>query len=140
MREAHRLVRGQDPFVGIETTRGNLRHELERETRGKLLQLRAQHAALASSGKELTRLLVESASTFFVLMRALVRLEQPTPPDHPAQLVQRASEIASLDVQAFDWVVEKISGGTVRALKPYDETGSRYVDAMEALAHFVDSA
>ena len=39
---------------------------------------------------------------------------------------------------AFDWVVGKIAGRTVQALKPYDDIGARYVDELEKLADFVD--
>ena len=53
-------------------------------------------------------------------------------------LVRLASEAAGLDASAFDWVVDKIAGRTVRALKPYDDIGARYVDELEKLAHFVD--
>ncbi len=49
-----------------------------------------------------------------------------------------ASEAAGLDETAFAWVVDKIAGRTVRALKPYDDIGARYVDELEKLADFVD--
>ena len=74
MRDAHELLYGTDPFDGLDTSRVQLRHELEREIRGKLLQLRAEYAAVATDGKALTRLLIDSAGTFFVLMRGTVRL------------------------------------------------------------------
>ncbi len=138
MRDAHELLRGVDPFDGLTTTRAHLRHELEREIRGKLLQLRAEYAAVAPDGKALTRLLIDSARTFFVLMRGTVRLTGGTPSENPASLVNMASEAAGLDETAFAWVVDKIAGRTVRALKPYDDIGARYVDELEKLADFVD--
>lgn len=138
MRDANELLRGDDPFQGLTTATANLRHELEREIRGKLLQLRAEYAAVAPDGKALTRLLIDSAGTFFVLMRATVRLTGGTPPGNPAALVAEASKTAGLDGSAFDWVVDKIAGRTVQALRPYDELGARYVDELEKLARFVD--
>ncbi|MCH9015018.1 MAG: hypothetical protein IH877_04940 [Gemmatimonadetes bacterium] len=140
MREAHRLIKGDDPFEELTTTRADLRQELEREVRGKLLQLRAEYATRAPDGKALTMLLIDSASTFFVLMRALVRLDGGEPAKDPAGLVEQASEIADLDKTAFEWVIQKISGATVKALKPYDVIGANYVDAIEELAAYVDAA
>lgn len=140
MREAHTLVAGTDPFEGVVTNRDDLRHELEREVRGKLLQLRAQHAALAPNGGALTRLLIDSASTFFVLMRALVRLEGQTPEAKPARLVEQAAGIAGLDAGAFRWVVDKISGGKVKALRGDDPIAARYVDEIQKLTSYVDQA
>ncbi len=140
MREAHKLVAGTDPFEGVVTNRDDLRRELERELRGKLLQLRAQHAAFAPNGGALARLLIDSASTFFVLMRALVRLEGQTPEAKPARLVEQAASIADLDVGAFGWVVDKISGDKVKALRSDDPIAARYVDELQKLTNYVDQA
>ena len=140
MRDAHRLIAGTDPFEGIVTNRDDLRQELEREVRGKLLQLRAQYAAFAPNGRSLMRLLIDSASTFFVLMRALVRLEGQTPEAKPARLVEQAASIAGLDVGAFSWVVDKIAGDKVKALRSDDPIAARYVDEIQKLTHYVDRA
>ena len=86
----------------------------------------------------MTRLLIDSVGTFLVLMRGLVRLVGEKPDTEPVTLVQQASKAANLDASAFTWVVDKISGRTVRALRPYDDVGARYVDEIEKLAHFVD--
>lgn len=138
MREAHRLLRGTDPFDELATSRADLRRELEREVRGKLLQLRAEYAAVATDGRALTRLVIDSGRTFFVLMRALVRLTGGVPKADPRELVREASHAAGLDADAFAWVVAKTSGETVRSLKPYDPLGARYVDELEKLARYVD--
>jgi len=140
MREAHKLIAGVDPFEEITTTRDDLRQELEREVRGKLLQLRAQYAAFATNGGALTRLLIDSASTFFVLMRALVRLEGQTPEANPASLVDQAAAIADLDAGAFSWVVDKITGEKVKNLRGDDPIAARYVDEMQKLVNYVDQA
>ncbi len=71
-------------------------------------------------------------------MRGTVRLTGGTPSENPASLVKMASEAAGLDETAFDWVVDKVAGRTVQALKPYDDIGARYVDELEKLADFVD--
>jgi len=138
MREAHRLFKGIDPFASITTNRHDLRQELERELRGKLLHLRAEYAAAAPDGKALTRLLLDSIHTFFVLMRALVRLVGGTPQAAPNELVEQACRELQLDPSAFQWVVEKMSGETVAVLNAYDPIGAAYVDQIERMAHFVD--
>jgi hypothetical protein len=138
MREAHQLLAGTDPFDGLTTSLDDLRTELEREARGKLLKLRSEYTASAPDGKELTGLLIESVNTFFVLMRGLVRMVGGTPQAEPRELIRQACAAADLDETAFSWVVDKISGNTVRALKAYDEIGARYVEEIEKMAHFVD--
>jgi predicted nucleotidyltransferase len=138
MREAHRLLRGTDVFGGLKTSRADLRQELEREVRGKLLRLRTEYAAAAPSGKALARLLLGSASTFLTLFRAALRLAGRVPPREPGPLVRAAAEIAGMDAAAFDWVVGRLEGRAMPALDPFDPVAVRYVDAIERLARFVD--
>jgi len=138
MREAHRLVRGSDVITGLATTRADLRRELEREVRGKLLRLRTEYAAAAPSGKALARLLLASASTFLTLFRATLRLAGHSPPRESAALVRAAAEVAGMDERAFDWVVGRLEGKVMPVLAPFDPAAARYVDAIERLARFVD--
>ena len=139
MREAHRLLRGTDPLDAVHTEKDDLRRELEREVRGKLLQLRTEFAAVAADGKALGALLVDSAATFFVLFRATLRLAGRTPPMDPAGLVEETAGLAGMDGTAFDWILGKLAGRKQPNLKPYDAVGDRYVEQIERLAHFVDT-
>jgi len=138
MREAHRLVRGRDVFGGLATTRADLRSELEREVRSKLLRLRTEYAAAAPSGKALARLLLASASTFLTLFRATLRVVGQAPPRETAALVRATAAVAGMDERAFDWVVGRLEGKAMPSLEPFDQAAVRYVDAIERLARFVD--
>jgi len=138
MREAHRPVRGSDVFAGIATSRADLRQELEREVRGKLLRLRTEYAAAAPSGKALTRLLLGTASTFLTLFRATLRLAGREPPRGTGPVVRAAAEVAGMDAAAFDWIVGRLEGRAMPPLEPFDPVAVRYVDAIERLARFVD--
>jgi hypothetical protein len=139
MREAHVLVRGTDPIAEIETTREDLRRELEREIRGKLLQLRTEFAAVASEGKALGMLLLESARTFFVLFRATLRLVGKQPPQEAKDLVAEMANTTGMDTSCFDWILLRMSGGKSPNLKAYDPVGDCYLLQIERLAGFVDS-
>jgi len=139
MREAHQLLRGSNPLDGIVTEQEDLRRELEREVRGKLLQLRTEFAAAASDGKALGALLIESARTFFVLFRATMRLAGRTPPLDVAELVRETADLADLDGTAFDWILNGLAARKQPQLKPYDAVGDRYIEQIESLAHFVDA-
>ncbi len=138
MREAHRLLAGRDPFAGIATRRADLRQELEREVRGKVLRLRTEYAAAAADGKALGRLLVHSAGTFCVLFRATLRLAGGAPPAGHDALVRETAAAAGLDASAFEWVLAALDGKNPKALEPYDPVAGTYVDAMEKLADYVD--
>jgi hypothetical protein len=138
MREAHRLLRGRDPFAGMTIDRADLRRELEHEVRGKVLRLRTEYAAAAPNGKALEELLLDSAGTFFVLLRAVLRLVGRTPPQTPRALVTDVAAAAKLDAAAFDWVTDKLVGHNVPALKPFDLVAERYLAQIERVVRFVD--
>lgn len=138
MRHAHRRLRGRDVFEGLTTTRADLRHELEREARGKLLRLRTEYAAAAPSGKALASLLVSSSGTFLTLLRATLRLVGREPPHEAGALVRAASEATGMEAAAFDWVVGRLEGKAMPALEPYDPVAAGYLDAIERLVRFVD--
>jgi predicted nucleotidyltransferase len=139
MREAHRVLAGSDPFAGLATRRADLRRELEHEVRGKVLRLRTEYAAAAADGTSLGRLLVHSAGTFFVLLRAALRLTGGAPPASHEALVREGAAAAGLDGSAFDWVLATLSGKNPKPLEPYDPIAGRYVDTLEKLADWVDS-
>lgn len=138
MREAHRVLAGRDVFDGVVTRKADLRQELEREVRGKVLRLRTEYAAAAADGKALGRLLVHSAGTFFILFRAALRLTGGAPPAGNAALVRETAAAAGLEASAFDWVLGTLDGTQAKPLEPYDPIAARYVDALERLAEFVD--
>jgi hypothetical protein len=139
MREAHILISGEDPLEGIETTKQDLRAELEREIRGKLLRLRTEFAAVAPDGKALGSLLIDSSRTFFVLFRATLRLVGRSPPDDPDSLVNTLADVTGLDASAFEWILAKLSDKKVPGLKSFDPIGHGYLKQIERLEHFVDS-
>lgn len=138
MREAHLVVRGQSPFEGVMTTRADLRRELEREVRSKLLRLRTQFVAAAPDGKALTELLLDSAGAFFVLFRAVLRLLGQSPPQEREPLVRATAEATGMDAGAFAWMLDRLAGRRAPALGAYDPRGDRYVEQIERLAVFVD--
>lgn len=140
MREAHRLLRGRDPFSGLQTTAADLRAELEREVRGKLLRLRTEYAAAAPDGKALGALLEASCGTILVLLRGAARLAGRTPPGDAPALVGVMATVAGFDAAAFDWPLARRAGRRVTNLAPFDLAAARYLDAVQRLASWVDAS
>ncbi len=139
MREANILISGEDPLEGMVTTKHDLRSELEREIRGKLLRLRTEFAATVADGKALSSLLIDSSRTFFILFRATLRLVGKPPADGPESLVDSLADVTGLDAAAFEWVLAKLAGRDAPGLKAHDPIGDKYVEQIERLGHFVDS-
>ena len=69
----------------------------------------------------------------------VLRLVGRTPAQTPKSLVHETAEAAGLDASAFDWVLDKIVGHNVQALKAHDPVGDHYVEQIERLAQFIDT-
>jgi hypothetical protein len=138
VRDAHRVIRGQDPVAGISTDAANVRQQLEREVRAKLLHLRTEYAVVAGEPKALTRLLENSLGTFLVLFRATLRLKGVTPPADAAALIRETAKAAGLDPVAFDWTLASRSGKAKFALTAFDPLAMKYLDGIEQLARVVN--
>jgi predicted nucleotidyltransferase len=138
IRSGHRVLRGTNPVVDLTTTSANQRLELEREVRGRMVQLRAAYAASATDGKALTDLVAESCRGLIPLFRAAVRLAGATPSPESRDLVGQIADLAATDAAAFDWPLARVSGARVPALTARDARAARYLDAVDAFVDYVD--
>ena len=138
IRDAHRLLAGRDVFEGVTTTREDLRLELEREARGKLIRLRAEYAATGGDGRVLAELLVRALSTFLVLFRAGLRLAGDAVPGDAQGVVRATASRAGFDGAAFDWALAARDKASPPALQPFDAVAARYLGAVEQFVQWVD--
>lgn len=89
IRRQHRLVRGSDPFAGLEPDEVTLRRECEQEAFGKLLRLRTFYLEHAESAKALEQLMLDSLKSFLILLRHVLRLRgAAAPASYTAVLIE----------------------------------------------------
>jgi hypothetical protein len=138
IRSRHRVIRGADPVVGLTTTPDHQRLQLEREVRGRMIQLRAAYAAVASDGRALSDVVAESCRGMLPLFRAAVRMAGGTPDADPGALVRQVSAPAGLDGAAFEWPLARLAGARVPALGSHDSRAARYLDALDSFVDYVD--
>ncbi|MDB4948276.1 MAG: hypothetical protein JWM27_925 [Gemmatimonadetes bacterium] len=140
IRDAHRVLRGGDPFVGVVIDPADLRLQAENELKGKYIRLR-QHYLLAASGKpeELGTLLKQSLSTFLALFRAVLRLagDDAAAPD-PEEVLRRTGRHVGFDPQPLLDVLRARRGG--EKLRPAADAPLvlGYLDAVGKVVEWVD--
>lgn len=135
IRGGYHVLRGADLVAEARVSRPQLRAALERELRGKLLQLRRGYVALSGDGVALTYLAQSSSGSLLVLLRALLTLAGESAPDPDADAVERAAAVArfaAADVRAFS---DRRGDRNLRATR---EQFERYLAAVETAAAFVD--
>ncbi len=148
--EAHRVLAGTLPLDGIAVDPRDLRHQLEHQTLGALLQLRGGILASGNDGSRLLRLLEASRSTILVLFRTLARLHGVSALTDAGALADWAGKTARFDAAPFLRVIAHAGqpggatpGGMPRqvALAPGDAAGvlAGYLVALERLVAHVDA-
>jgi hypothetical protein len=133
----HRVLYGEEVFATLEIDHRHLRYQSEHEARSKLLRLRALYAEVGADRRQLEALMIESAKTFVVIMRHLLRLEgQPAMPRYTEVLDHFEQHFG----RRFPSVrhLLRVKVGTERWLAGIDETFQSYLDEVERLVEIVD--
>ncbi len=138
MRQHHRVLAGRDPWQGITVDREHVRRQLEHELMGKLVRLRQAYAALRGHPKQLAGVIVGSASGFFTMLRATLRLAGKTPPAAPDDLMREASAAIGFAPEGLAALVAHASGGRALKLALGDPLPGAYLAAVERTAEYVN--
>lgn len=138
MIDAHRTLAGEDPFTGLTVHAADLRHQCERELKGKHIQLRERYLLLADRPEELGQVFVRSLSTFLVLFRTVLRLAGDEVPREPAEVVRRTAGHAGFQADAVLRLLEARAAGGAPRLAPTDPTAIGYLDAVEHVVQYID--
>jgi predicted nucleotidyltransferase len=97
MQRHHRVVFGSDALAGLEISPQNLRLQLEREIKGKLLHLREGWLSLGHDRRALSDLLVRSIPTFAALCEAFLFLKEEKIPTARKEIFQKVVQVAGLN-------------------------------------------
>jgi len=91
IKQTHRILQGKDVVSALQVDNSFYRAQVERELRVKLLRLRTKAAAAFSDRQALTRLLVDSVSTFCVLFRHALILHGRSPEPRKRAIIQECA-------------------------------------------------
>jgi hypothetical protein len=140
IREAHRLLAGRDPWEGggITVRREDVRRQLEHELMGKLVHLRQAYAALRERPRRLAGVIAESASGFFAVLRAVLRLGGAVPPAAPDAVIRDAGELMGFDAGGLAPLVAHMGAGRALRLRRDDPLPLAYLAALARTAEYVN--
>lgn len=138
IRDAHRVLHGDDPFAGLEIRTEHLRLQCERELKGGLIQLREHFLLAADDAEELGTLLVRSVTTFVVLFRTLLRLTGDELPTDEQRVVRLAAERVGFDAAPMLRVLAARRGGEPLRPAADDPIVVGYLDAVARTVAYVD--
>ena len=140
MKEHHKILYGENPFVNMEISSSNLRHECEHELKSKYLKLCQEFMKTKGKQSEIKGLLINSISTFLVLFRNVLRLNGQVPPLKKLDALNVLSRQVKINTEPFI-TVSKIKEGDKAAQKPpegMEVLFSSYLNEIEKVIDFVD--
>lgn len=97
MKLHHRVVFGHDALAALEISPQNLRLQLERELKGKLLHLRQGLLGTGNDREALRDLLLRTIPAFAALFEALLFLKGEAIPNSRQEIFQKVIGLAGLD-------------------------------------------
>ena len=137
IRDAHKVLFGDDVLAGIPISQINLRRQVEHELRGKLLQLQSQFLLTAAQPKRIVGLLTGTLSKFLILFRAALRLYQPDAPVKKLDALQALSRHITFDTSVFVTIQELKDGRRKpRTIQP-EELFAGYTAAIQTVVNAV---
>lgn len=139
MKERHRILHGENLVEGIAIDERFHRAEVEHEVRAKLLRLRQKATGLLGDKDLLLRLMADSASTFLVLGRHVLRLSGRAAPWHKREVATELGASFGFEPKAFYTLVDLRE----QRLKPRDidppALFERYLTEIGAIVAAVDN-
>ena len=135
MKTAYRVLRGSDPLAGVQVPRPDLRRAVEREFRGKVLQLRRGYALAHDDPAALATLARASVAGVLLLLRGLLLLAGQEVPNDPLVLINRAAPLARFGPDALAEIAERRGDHKWRCPAP---VFLEYLAALEAAERYVD--
>lgn len=136
----HEVLVGKPPFDGVRVAPGDLRLHVERESLGKLLQLRRAIMAVGDTPAAHLQLLLNGVSTMMVLFRGVSRVAGQAPPMDYLQLSREVATLAGFDVRPFERLVQHARRDVQIPVSDVTSVLTGVLDAMGRLVAYLDRA
>lgn len=138
MQEHRRILYGVDIIDGLIIDESFYRAQVEHELRAKQIRLRQKAAEVLSKPDKLTRLLVDSLSTFCVLGRHALILSGHEPRYQKLEILKALEKAMNRDLNASNAILAIRSSAKPGTAADVDALFDRYLDEMGSLVRFVD--
>jgi hypothetical protein len=135
--QSRRILFGSDLFANVTVDIIHLRREVERELTGKLLKLRSRYMLARDKPRAVTELMVQSVSTFLVLLRAALRLYQNTVPNIKLEALHELAKHISFDTKPFERLFELKAQSLKRRRTANAVTFESYLSSIESVANAI---
>lgn len=137
MIERRRVLYGVDAIAGLEVRRVYYRAQLEHELRSRLFRLRWMAASVLNDRKALLKLMLDSVSTFLVLLRHAMLLSGVTVANRKRDVARTLSELGA-EPRPFETLLEVREGNMPPDGIDVIPLFQAYLEQIEGLVRVVD--
>ena len=138
MRDARKILFGEDVIQGLEISTANLRLQVEHELRSALIQLSRSYLSVCGNPRQITALLTGSLSGVLTLFRAALRLYENAVPAEKFQALEKLNGHIPVNVDSFRQI-QALKIGAVKIKKvDAEQLFEEYLKSIEAVVDAVD--
>jgi predicted nucleotidyltransferase len=138
MKQHYTLVFGEDVLAPLSFQPDDLRLQLERELKAKILHLRKGYLESEGKEKRLRELIKASLTAFIALFNALLTLKHRVVPDTIREVIQAAAPVFGIDVPIFMKCADVREGRDRLASAEIQALFQDYLQEVNRLCGFVE--
>lgn len=97
----HIMIHGEDILQRLDFTPEDLRLQIEKELKGKLILLREGYLEIGGNSKQLKQLIARSITAFISIFKALLYLRQGSIPASRKETIKELAKIFTFDFNIF---------------------------------------
>jgi hypothetical protein len=135
----YQVVWGENPMETIEIQQKQLRLQLEREVKGKLLQLRKAYLASEGRGRHLVALVSQSLTAFLSIFQGILYLRGKEIPRERDALIKATEAETGLTAETFVRLLEIKKGEIRLRRKKLKMLMEDYIEEVRCLASWLDT-
>ena len=139
MKNSHILVYGENVLEQLNFKPEDLRLQIERELKGKLILLRQGYLETEGNTRQLKQLISRSFTAFISIFNALLYLKQESAPHKRRDTIKEVAKLFAVDAEVFlscadiKEGVDKLSGEEVT------DVFKKYLHEVEKICNIVDT-
>ena len=138
IKENNILLYGKDYFKTMKIDSKNLRLEIERELKSKLIRLRQSFILTGGNTAKIKILLIRSISTFIALLKGVIRLYSKVAPIKKIDIIEAAPKIFKLNKDLFKRILSVKEQKSDFKQNEVESIFNEYMIEIERLSDIID--
>jgi hypothetical protein len=139
MKNKHILIYGENVLEPLKFKPEDLRLQIERELKGKLILLRNGYLEAGGSARQLRQLIARSITAFISIFNALLYLKHESAPHHRRDTIKEIAKIFAIDAGVFLSCADIKEGVDKLSGKDVEEVFKKYLQEVEKICNIVDA-